>query len=174
MINRMLGAALLRVGTFEDVEHDRSATSQAMLVVIIVAISSGVGGVLSGDVGWVNGVIFGAVRGLIGWGRVGAGDLADRRNDTEDPGDPCRMGAVSTGHGVRADPGNSDHIRLHPGDRRNHRTASVRVAIRSHDDRCPASPGLHVDLAGFLRDPDLLHRGADRSDSRVYSVGRDG
>ena len=67
MINRMLGAALLRVGTFEDVEHDRSATTQAMLVVVIVAISSGVGGVLSGDVGWVNGVIFGAVRGLIGW-----------------------------------------------------------------------------------------------------------
>ena len=38
-----------------------------MFVVLFVAISSGVGGVLSGDVGWVNGVIFGAVRGLIGW-----------------------------------------------------------------------------------------------------------
>ncbi len=67
ILNRMLGAALLRVDTYEEVEHDRSATIQALFVVVVVAIAAGVGGVLNGDVDWVNGVIFGAVRGLIGW-----------------------------------------------------------------------------------------------------------
>ena len=67
MLNRMLGAALLRVDTYEEVEHDRSATIQALFVVVVVAIASGAGGVLNGDIDWVNGVIFGAARGLIGW-----------------------------------------------------------------------------------------------------------
>ena len=36
MIGRMLGAARLRADTFEDVEADRGATIQALLVVVIV------------------------------------------------------------------------------------------------------------------------------------------
>ena len=50
MLNRMIGAARLSVETFEEVEHDRSATIQALVVVVVVAIFSGVGSVLSGDV----------------------------------------------------------------------------------------------------------------------------
>ena len=38
MLNRMIGAALLRSDTYEDVENDSGATVQALLVVVIVAI----------------------------------------------------------------------------------------------------------------------------------------
>ena len=67
MLNRMLGAARLNVDTFEDVEHDRSATVQAMLVVVIVAVAGGVGGVLSEDASVVDGVLFGVIRGAVSW-----------------------------------------------------------------------------------------------------------
>ena len=56
MLNRMLGAALLRTDTFEDVENDSGATLQAFLVVIIVAVASGVGGILNGDGNIVEGL----------------------------------------------------------------------------------------------------------------------
>ena len=67
MLNRMLGAARLNVDTYEDVEGDSSATVQALLVVIIVAIASGVGNLLSGDPDIVNALIFGVIRGLVLW-----------------------------------------------------------------------------------------------------------
>ena len=67
MLARMLGAARLDVGTFEEVENDRSATLQALIVVVIVAIASGVGGVLSGDGDVVRGLGFGVVRGVLFW-----------------------------------------------------------------------------------------------------------
>ena len=67
MLNRMIGAARLSVETFEAVEHDRSATIQALVIVIVVAAFSGIGSMLSGDVNLVNGLILGAVRGVIGW-----------------------------------------------------------------------------------------------------------
>ena len=67
MLNRMIGAARLSVETFEEVEHDRSATLQALIVVIIVAAFSGVGSLLSRDVSLLDAVILGAVRGVVGW-----------------------------------------------------------------------------------------------------------
>ena len=41
MIQRMIGAAKLRRETYEEVEADRSATLQALSVVILVALSNG-------------------------------------------------------------------------------------------------------------------------------------
>jgi hypothetical protein len=43
MLERMIGAALLKSDTYEDVERDESATSQALIVVVIAALSSGIG-----------------------------------------------------------------------------------------------------------------------------------
>jgi hypothetical protein len=43
LTERMLGAARLDVRTYEEVEADESATGQAMLVVILVAIAAGIG-----------------------------------------------------------------------------------------------------------------------------------
>ena len=67
MLARMLGAARLNVDTYEDVEKDKGATIQALLVVVIVAIAAGVGGVLSGEGDLVNGLAFGAIRGVMWW-----------------------------------------------------------------------------------------------------------
>ena len=67
MIDRMLGAARLSSDTYEEVESDSSATIQALLVVIIVAIASGIGGSLNGDTTWVQGLLFGVIRGVVFW-----------------------------------------------------------------------------------------------------------
>ena len=67
MLGRMLGAARLKSATFEDVENDRSATIQALLVVLLVAVAGGVGGVLDGDTSLLEGLVFGAIRGVVSW-----------------------------------------------------------------------------------------------------------
>ena len=67
MLARMLGAARLNVDTYEDVEKDKGATIQALIVVIIVAIAAGVGGMLSGDIDLGRGLAFGAIRGVLSW-----------------------------------------------------------------------------------------------------------
>ena len=68
MLSRMLGAARLNVATFEEVEQDRGATIQAMLVVVLVTIASIVGGMLAGDdFDIVRGLAFGAIRGVGAW-----------------------------------------------------------------------------------------------------------
>ena len=64
MIQRMIGAALLRTEIYEEVEEDRSATLQAMLVVVIVALATGIGSFASGG---VRGLILGIIVGLVGW-----------------------------------------------------------------------------------------------------------
>ena len=67
MLARMLGAARLSSDTFEDVEKDSGATIQALLVVIIVAIATGIGGILSGETELLDGLLFGVIRGLVTW-----------------------------------------------------------------------------------------------------------
>ena len=67
MLGRMLGAARLKVDTFEDVEHDRGATLQALAVVIIVAIATGIGGLLGNENDILQGLGFGVVRGVLLW-----------------------------------------------------------------------------------------------------------
>ena len=64
MIQRMIGAAMLRTGTYEEVEADTSATKQAMLVVVLVAVASGIGNFGSGG---VLGLVFGIAAALAGW-----------------------------------------------------------------------------------------------------------
>ena len=68
MIGRMLGAVLLRVDTYEEVERESSATLQALLVVVLVTIASLGGALLGGDkVDVVSAVIVGLVRGVASW-----------------------------------------------------------------------------------------------------------
>ena len=67
MLSRMVGAALLRSDTYEDVEHDRSATLQALFIVVLVSISTGIGGMLSEDTSVVDALVFGIVGGIVSW-----------------------------------------------------------------------------------------------------------
>ena len=68
MLGRMIGAARLNVETYEDVEHDSGATLQALLVVVLVSISSFVGQLLLGDdSNVVSALVNGITSGIIGW-----------------------------------------------------------------------------------------------------------
>jgi hypothetical protein len=64
LIQRMIGAAMLRTGTYEEVETDTSATMQAMLVVVVVSLASGIGNV---GVGGFMALVFGVLASLAGW-----------------------------------------------------------------------------------------------------------
>ncbi len=60
---RLKGAALLRSGAYEAVEHDRSATTQAALVVALVAVCAAIGGARAG----AGGIITGLIAAFLGW-----------------------------------------------------------------------------------------------------------
>ena len=59
LVGRMIGAATLDVATYEEVEHDTTATTQAGLVVAIAALAQGIVSPV--------GVISGIIGALLGW-----------------------------------------------------------------------------------------------------------
>ena len=61
-VERMLGAARLDSRVYEEVEADRTATPQAVGVVILASVAGGIG---LGE--GVRGLVFGTVAGLLGW-----------------------------------------------------------------------------------------------------------
>ena len=65
MLRRMIGAAMLNVGVYEEVEADRSATFQALFVVVLVSLATGIGSL---NVGGANGLIYGILYGIFAWG----------------------------------------------------------------------------------------------------------
>ena len=64
MIGRMLRAARLESGVYEEVEHDSSATPQAMAVVVLASIAAGIGSIGEGGVG---GLVLGSLWALVTW-----------------------------------------------------------------------------------------------------------
>lgn len=60
---RMIGAAKLNVHTYEEVEADRTATGQAMAVVVLASVAAGIGEARQG----LFALIAGAFVALIGW-----------------------------------------------------------------------------------------------------------
>jgi hypothetical protein len=64
LTQRMLGAAKLDAATYEEVEADTTATPQAMLVVVLASVASGLGVLRAVGVG---GLLTGALASLIGW-----------------------------------------------------------------------------------------------------------
>ncbi len=64
MVNRMIRAAKLDPQLYEEVEADKGALGQAMGVVVLTSIASGVG---SASLGGVSGLLLGTISALIGW-----------------------------------------------------------------------------------------------------------
>lgn len=64
LIERMIGAAKLDVNTYEEVERDQNATTQALAVVVLAAIAGGIGALRSDG---VSGLIGGVIGGIVGW-----------------------------------------------------------------------------------------------------------
>lgn len=63
LLERMKGAALLDIPTYEEVEADTTATMQAAIVVGIVAVASAVAALRAGP----SGVVAGLVGAYVGW-----------------------------------------------------------------------------------------------------------
>ncbi len=64
MIRRMIGAALLRVEIYEEVEEDRNATLQALAIVILVGLATGISNLGGGN---ATGFAVGLVISIAGW-----------------------------------------------------------------------------------------------------------
>ncbi len=60
----MIRASKLDVDLYEEVEADKGAMKQAMTVVVLSSVASGIGAI--GTIG-VSGIVFGTVGGLLGW-----------------------------------------------------------------------------------------------------------
>jgi hypothetical protein len=69
--NRVIGALRLQAATFEEVEHDAAATSQAAIIIIASGISSAIPGLMYLSLIGFGGAAFGFVAGIvmriIGW-----------------------------------------------------------------------------------------------------------
>ena len=63
IVDRMKGAAMLDIATYEEVEADTTATGQAAVVVAIVAVASAIGALRDGGAS----IIGGLVAAFIGW-----------------------------------------------------------------------------------------------------------
>lgn len=63
LTDRMIGAATLNIPTYEEVEHDTTATTQAAIVVGIVALATAIGSIGDG----VGGALAGIIGAYIGW-----------------------------------------------------------------------------------------------------------
>ena len=185
MIDRMLGAARLRVDTYEEVERDRGATGQALLVVILVTIASIVGGVLGGEeVDVVRGLVVGIIRGVASWALwalftwlIGATIL--KTDDTE-----ADWGQLARGTGFAQTPGLlnvlgwsvSPHDQSafpHTGRWRIDLSGDIRVDVCGNGGCGAAEPGLHVDNAGASRDSAGFHPRAHHERDRIYADGRE-
>ena len=62
-VQRMIGAALLDINVYEEVEHDTTATTQAAAVVVTVAVCAAIGAVGRGTGGMFSGLI----AAVVGW-----------------------------------------------------------------------------------------------------------
>ncbi len=67
--HRLMGASVLDVDTYEEVEADRSATAQAFLVVLASSLAGGIGaaGFMRAGAPLLGGVLFWSAVSLIGW-----------------------------------------------------------------------------------------------------------
>lgn len=61
---RIIGAAKLDTNTFEDIERDPGAMGQAVGVIVLAAVSAGIGNIWYGG---ISGIVFGAFASLIGY-----------------------------------------------------------------------------------------------------------
>lgn len=62
--SRVIGAMTLNVATYEEVEHDASATPQAAAVVVLASVSSGISWLFYNG---LAGIITGSIIALVGW-----------------------------------------------------------------------------------------------------------
>src|SRR5712691_4819916 len=72
LTDRMIRAARLESQLYEEVEHDLTATTQALTIVVAAAVAAGIGHAIGELMGGhptkaLHGFVFGIVAGLLGW-----------------------------------------------------------------------------------------------------------
>ena len=67
IIARMLRAVQLDVDLYNEVEKDKNATTEALIVVALTALCAAIGTALSGESNLFSGIIWGIVSSLVGW-----------------------------------------------------------------------------------------------------------
>jgi hypothetical protein len=93
MVDRMIGASRLDVHIFEEVEADTSATRQALSVVFLVALATGIASIGSGGPPWTTRRCC-SCRCWVG--DLGLDSVFHRHEDTSRTRDSCRLGAAGT------------------------------------------------------------------------------
>ncbi len=72
LVQRMIRAAMLEAGLYEEVERDLNATTQALTVVVIVSLASGLSGAIAALLSLnpaqaVGGLVGGIISAIVGW-----------------------------------------------------------------------------------------------------------
>ena len=101
-VDRMVGAAKLDVNIYEEVEADTSATTQAMTVVVLTAISAGVGQFASEG---APGLIGGMIGQLIAWCVWAFATYIVGTKILPEPGTSSNMGELLRTIGFASSPG---------------------------------------------------------------------
>ncbi len=100
---RIIRAAKLDVALYEEVEADRSAMSQAMLVVVLSSLAAGLGGLQRGGLSGILLLTIGALAGWYIWAYltyfIGAKLLPEPQTDA-DPGQLLRTIGFSSSPGL--------------------------------------------------------------------------
>lgn len=97
---RMIGAATLDVGTYEEVEHDTTATGQAAGVVALVAIASAIGSYGVGGIGGALSQLIGAFVSWVVWAAITLFIGTKVFNGTADMGEMLRTLGFAQAVGV--------------------------------------------------------------------------
>ena len=63
-LNRIIRAAKLDINLYEEVEADKTALGQSMMVVILSSVAAGIGVITKGG---ISGILIGTITALIGW-----------------------------------------------------------------------------------------------------------
>ena len=151
MLGRMLGAARLSSDTYEDVERDGGATIQALLVVVIVAIASGVGGILSGESTILGGLLFGVIRGIVFWAVWALLVLLIGTTILKSESTEADWGQLARGTGFAQTPGILGILVFIPMVGPIIAFLSFIWQVAAHGGRCQADSGLHIYMACILR-----------------------
>src|SRR5687768_9766095 len=66
IIDRAMGVLQLNDSTYEEIEHDTAATTQAAIVVAVVAVAGAIGGLSDGGSGFIYGLFSAFIWWLVG------------------------------------------------------------------------------------------------------------
>ena len=168
MLQRMIGAAMFNSATYEEIEADRNALGEAILVVVLVTVCGIVGGIIDGLIsggglgGLVRGIIVGLLFGIVRWALwvtvlnfVGGKML--RTSDTE-----TNWSEIGPGPGVRLHPRRPVAAGIHPGRGSTFVVGRVRVDIgggrgrRTSGSRPSTTPGGQLPRCCCQRSSDLF------------------